>query len=53
MLVEGSSVMVEVEAGQSRRFRFAETFIVPAAAGWYKLVNDSGKPAKLIKAFIK
>jgi len=53
MLVEGSSVMVEVEAGQSRRFSFAETFIVPAAAGSYTLVNESGKPAKLIKAFIK
>jgi predicted NBD/HSP70 family sugar kinase/mannose-6-phosphate isomerase class I len=53
MLVEGSSVTVEAGKGQSRRFHYAETFIIPAAAGSYKLINENGKQAKLIKAFIK
>jgi hypothetical protein len=53
MLVEGSSVTVEAGKGQSRRFHYAETFIRPAAAGSYKLINENGKQAKLVKAFIK
>ncbi len=53
MLVEGSTVMVETQNGMTQRFNFIETFVVPAAADSYKLINLGKSPAKVIKAFIK
>ncbi len=50
-LVEGATVWVE-SGGARRRYSFAETFTIPAAAGRYRLISD-GAPVKVIKAFIK
>jgi mannose-6-phosphate isomerase class I len=52
MLVEGTSIAINV-AGQERIFNFAETFVVPAAAKSYRLLNCGKGSAKVVKAFMK
>jgi mannose-6-phosphate isomerase class I len=53
MLVEGTSLRLETCNGASQRFNFAETFLVPAAAECYRLINESAATAKIVKAFLK
>ncbi len=53
MLVEGSTIEISTQQGMVEQFHYAETFVVPAAAQSYKLVNLGHGPAKVIKAFIK
>ncbi len=52
-LVEGASVLLETANGERQRFHFAETFVVPAAAGSYRLISEEGAPIKVVKSFIK
>ncbi|SHG30384.1 class I mannose-6-phosphate isomerase [Pedobacter caeni] len=53
MLVEGTAISAEVNDGDGYRFNYAETFIVPAATGSYKLINHGKLRAKVIKVFLK
>jgi hypothetical protein len=53
MLVEGTSIRLETCQGKRQRFNYAETFLVPAAAECYRLVNEGTETAKVVKAFLK
>ncbi len=52
-LVEGDAILLQTANGYQQRFNYAETFVVPAAAGRYRLLNLGPGMAKVVKAFLK
>ncbi|PYE50968.1 class I mannose-6-phosphate isomerase [Deinococcus yavapaiensis] len=51
-VVSGTSVRVQVNGAPDATYRFAETFVVPAAARSYRLTSENG-PATVVLAFVK
>ena len=51
-LVEGESIIVKT-GELEQEINFAETFIIPAAAVSYQLINQGKKQAKVVTAFVK
>ncbi len=52
-LTEGESVILETSRGERALFNYAETFVIPAAAGSYYLKNNGKSPAKIVTTFLK
>jgi mannose-6-phosphate isomerase class I len=52
-VVEGTCVEIVTKHGMRMVFSYAETFVVPAAAESYKLINKGPVPAKVVKTFLK
>lgn len=52
-LVEGATVKLHTQSGREASFNYAETFVVPAAAKQYQLINESNGEIKVICAFMK
>ncbi len=52
-LVEGTSLTVMSSNGRTGTFQYAETFVVPASAGRYTLINNSDTEAMVVVAMMK
>jgi hypothetical protein len=52
-LVQGRYIIFETGSGDKIQFNYAETFVVPAATGLFRIFNPDGQEAILVKAFIK
>ena len=52
-LTEGTSVELVTGSSAGQRFSFAETFVIPAAAGEIRIINRSDCEAVLVYAFVK
>ena len=54
MVVEGQSVKVITENGVNQIFNYAETFVIPAAAGSYTLYNETDQESiRMVMSFVK
>ncbi len=52
-LVEGGPVEIQTPNGRRLHVNYAETVVVPAAAGHCQFVNLGGQPVKVVVAYLK
>src|SRR5512132_639472 len=52
-LAEGDEIEVETAAGAVHPLSYAETIVIPAAVGEYRLHRISGGSCKVVKAFVR
>jgi mannose-6-phosphate isomerase class I len=52
-LAEGDEIELETAAGAVHPLSYAETIVIPAAVGEYRLRRTSGGPFKVVKAFVR
>jgi mannose-6-phosphate isomerase class I len=52
-LVAGEQIEVRTEAGAVHPLSYAETIVIPAAVGGYRLRRVRGGPCKVVKAFVR
>jgi len=52
-LAEGRKIIIETKYGITGEINYAETFVLPAAAGKIRVTNLSDREAMLVMAFIK
>jgi mannose-6-phosphate isomerase class I len=52
-LVEGEEIEITTSSGMMRSFSYAETFVIPAAAGSIRIINRSKSEAVIVSAFVK
>jgi hypothetical protein len=53
MLVEGDLLIIKPKYGIETEVRYAETFLIPAAAESYQLINLNRTPLKIVLSSIK
>ena len=52
-LVEGETADIVTEGGKIFHLSYAETLVISAAAGSYRIINTSGREIMVVKAFMK
>ncbi len=52
-LVEGERIVIDIPQKCRIEFSYAETFIIPASVGGYRVINLSDKQAVLVVAYIR
>ena len=52
-LVEGEQCEILTETCEPVRLHYAESIIIPASVGTYRLSNTGNRPCKVVKAFVK
>lgn len=53
MLVEGTCIEIAMNGKTMGHYNYAETFVIPAAAKQYTIINKGAGRAKVVKAFLK
>jgi uncharacterized protein YjlB len=52
-VVEGAGVLVEPATGTAHALMYAETIVVPAAVGHYRLKSLGAGPVMVVKALVR